>query len=218
VRGDAVVDAAREQQLHAAHVVGVHVRFVREGDLGRLVVGALAEADARGDLQQLAHVAFRAPQVGLDDDADGVAVELRAEAAEDVERDLRDGRVLHVDADEVAAPGRLLDDRARVAVGQLGVDAEAELRELDGDVRVDARLVDAREDFPVLAHLGLGLFDPRDRLVEVVERGGAAQPVQLADGLDRLVDVLARDEAGRHLLERREAGREVLQALPAGEE
>jgi hypothetical protein len=201
--------------LHAAHVVVIDVFLVGEGDLRRLVVRALAEADARGNLQQLPHVAVGAPQVRLDDDADVVEAELRAQAAEDVERDLGHARVFHVHADEVAAARGLFDDGARVAVGQLRVDVEAELRELDRDVRVDARLVDARENLQVLAHLLLGLGDARHRLVEVVERGRAAGGVEPADGGDGLLDVLARDEARRHLLEGAEARDEVLQALVA---
>ena len=129
-------------------------------------------------------------------------VELRAESLEDVERDLRDGRVFHVHADEVAAPRRLLDYRARVAVGQLRVEGEAELRELDRDVRLDARLVDGRQHPLVLAHLALGLGRARDALVEVVEGGRAAVRVQLADGADGRLDILARDEALGHLPER----------------
>src|ERR1041385_5710755 len=177
VRGDAVVDAAREQKLHAAHVVLVNIFFIREGDLRRLVVCALAEAYARGDFQDVFNVAARPSQVRLQDDADGVEVELGAQALEDVYGDLRDGRFFHVYADEVATARGLFDDGACVAVCEFGVNRESELRELDRDVRADACLLDALEYLSVLAHLALHLGLAPDAFVEVVEAGRAADGV-----------------------------------------
>src|SRR5205085_4777915 len=65
----------------------------------------------------------------------------------------------------------------------------------------------------VLAHLAFGLLAARHRLVEVVEGGRAADGVQVAYGADGCFDVLACDEARRHLLEGPELRREVFQPL-----
>src|SRR5450432_3601861 len=46
VSGYAVIDAAGQQHLHDANVIGVDVPFFRIGDFGRLLVGAFAEANA----------------------------------------------------------------------------------------------------------------------------------------------------------------------------
>src|SRR5205085_3185991 len=90
---------------------------------------------------------------------------------------------------------------------------ESELRELYRDVRLDARLVYAREYALVLAHLALCLGGVGDALVEMVEGGRAAVRVHLAYGRDGRLDVVARDEAGRHLLERLDTRGEVFQSL-----
>ena len=154
----------------------------------------------------------------MEHDADGVQVELGAQALEDVERDLRDRRVFHVYAYEVAAARGLFDDGARVSVREFRVNRESELRELYRDVRLDSGLVNARENGFVLAHLSFGLLAARHRLVEVVEGGRAADGVQVAYGANGRLDVFARDEARRHLLEGPELRREVFQPLLARKE
>src|SRR2546423_1767078 len=109
----------------------------------------------------------------------------------------------------------LLADCARVPVCEFRVNREPELRELDRDVRLDSGLFDARENSFVLAHLAFGLLAARHRLVEVVEGGRAADGVQVAYGADGRLDLFARDEARRHLLEGPELRREVFQSLLA---
>ena len=67
-------------------------------------------------------------------------VALLPQRLEDLERHLGVRRVLHVDAHE--EPGRLgaLEDLAQVVDGARLVDVEPELRQLQRDVALDARL------------------------------------------------------------------------------
>ena len=120
VGSQAVIDGAGQQHPAQAHEVRVHIGLARKSHLGRLLVGALAQPhpDALG--QQLLHVRLRAVKVGLDHDSNRPAqLGLRMEPPHNVQRDLRQRRVLHVDAHKVARrggmPGQALDNR----LGQL---------------------------------------------------------------------------------------------------
>src|ERR1700682_4642480 len=46
VRGETVIETARQKYPHQFYVVAIHISFSWKGDLGRLLVRALAEADA----------------------------------------------------------------------------------------------------------------------------------------------------------------------------
>ena len=104
-------------------------------------------------------------------------------------------RLLHVDADEVAALRRVLDELGDVALRELLVDREAEMRELERDVRPQPLRVDAVEHLAVggddRARLGLvahALAEER----RVREQALVVQPPQDGDGR---VEALAGDEA-----------------------
>ena len=138
VCGDAVIERAVEKHFAQREEICVDVGLARKGDLGRLVVGAFAEADADAVGEELLDVGLGAVEIGLDDDADGAAhVGARVDAAHDVERDLGEVRVLHVDADEVAGGVGVLGEVAGDGLGQLRRLLEAHLRELDADVGVE---------------------------------------------------------------------------------
>jgi hypothetical protein len=66
--------------------------------------------------------------------------------------------------------GRGLEDAAQIVHGGGAVDVEAELRELERHVALDARLHDGAEDAGVLARCGVGLLRAGDAFTEVVER------------------------------------------------
>ena len=104
-------------------------------------------------------------------------------------------RLLHVDADEVAACRGVLDELGDVPVRELLVDREPEMRELERDVRAQPLRVDAVEQLAVggddRARLGLvahALAEQR----RVREQALLVQPPQ--DGNGR-VEALAGDEA-----------------------
>ena len=119
------------------------------------------------------------------DDAD-VVVPASAERAVERERVVDARGVLHVDADERAAGRRVLHEGVEQLVAQLEVELQAEPGELDGDIRVEAALVDRGE------RIGVGGGDrPRllgrvDLLPEHVDRGALAIGVERRDDSDRV--------------------------------
>ena len=84
-----MIDARREQRLHHAHVILVHILLIWKRDFRRLVVSAFADAYARRNLQQVLHIIKGSSQVRLHHDADIIQIKLRAQTLEDVYRDLR---------------------------------------------------------------------------------------------------------------------------------
>ena len=80
----------------------------------------------------------RSHQVRLQHHAD-VAVALPPDRLEDLQRDVGVRRVLHVDAHEEAVLGRRIEDAAQVVDAGRAIDVEAELRQLERHVALDAR-------------------------------------------------------------------------------
>src|SRR5436190_20947599 len=70
VRGDAVIGPALQQDLHQRHEIRIDVFLRLERDLSRLLVRALAEADANLLGAQVPYVALAAMQIRLDHRAD----------------------------------------------------------------------------------------------------------------------------------------------------
>ena len=198
---DADERAAREHLAEAVHVVPVDDVGLPPRDRARLDVDPLAEPEVRADGQQRVDVARRAPQVGLQHDADVVVV--AAERLVDVDGAIGVRRVLHVDAHEVAERLRVLDHEARVAGREVRRQVEAERRQLDRHVRVELldldRVEDRRVGRGVLGRrlLVASTFSPRRSTV-------ARHPadVELADHADGVRELLAGDVAIRDPSER----------------
>ena len=98
-------------------VVGVDVGLGGEGEVGGLLVGALAEADADALFKQAIGVGFGAKHVGLEDRADGAGV-ARVEAFCHSERRFSVLGTFHVDADEVVEAVGVTDELADDALGE----------------------------------------------------------------------------------------------------
>src|SRR5205814_6413925 len=75
---------------------------------------------------------------------------LGADAPGQVERRVDVARLLHVDPHEVAQRGRPGGQGAHVGEAALGVDVEAELGRLDGDLRVDPAGADAFQGVEIM--------------------------------------------------------------------
>ena len=103
--------------LASVEVVGVDVGLGGEGEVGGLLVGAFAEADADALSEQAVGVGFGAEHVGLEDGADGAGV-ARVEAFCHAERWLRCMGAFHVDADEVLEAVGVTDELADDALGE----------------------------------------------------------------------------------------------------
>src|SRR5581483_5922392 len=94
VRRDRGEAAAGERRLEQPRVRGVDVRLGRVRDLGRLEVGALDEAEVRGEREQRGEVVLAPVEVRLEDGAD-VLVAALAETAIDAEGRVDPGGLLH---------------------------------------------------------------------------------------------------------------------------
>ena len=146
----AVVNLAVEKHVAQLEKVCVHVRLARISDIGRLFVRAFAKpyADAIGE--QLLHVGLGTVKVGLNYDADSAAHSRACmDAAHDVERDLRQARVLHVDADEVFRSAGVYDEVSGDGLGQIRRLLKTHLRKLDTDIGFDASGGDGIEQFVI---------------------------------------------------------------------
>ena len=156
VRGDRGIVAVGDQHLHHPRVRRVDIRLLRIRHRLRFAVRALDQADARAERVDAPQIAFAATQIRLQHDAD-LPVALLPERLEDLERDVGVARALHVDPHEKT--GRLgeLENLAQVVDRARAIDVEAELRQLQRDVALDARLDDGPDDVEIVAGGGDGL-------------------------------------------------------------
>ena len=159
VGGDAAEDGAGDHALHELDVVGVDVGFGGEGDLGGLLVGAFAEADADALGEEAFDVGGGAEEVGLEDGAYGAGVfGWRRSVMAIVGFGVLGA--LHVDTDEAADAGGVGDHFADDAFGEGracagAADVHADLGELDADVGAELAGLDGVEELVVD---GGGLF------------------------------------------------------------
>ncbi len=91
-------------------------------------------------------------------------------------------RILHVDANEVAARRSVLDDRAQIVAAKLVAELQTEPCELDADVRVEPAALDVGEDVEVGPDDRRGLLLGRDLLAEDVDRCELSFGVAAAHG------------------------------------
>src|SRR5258708_37581580 len=137
---------------------------------------------------------------------------------EDLERDLRVRRILHVDADEETGRFGALENLAQVVDGAGLVDVETELREFQRDVPFDAGLGDGLDDACVRPGGGFRFLEVRHALAQQVEREAHAPRFDDPRGLDGFLNALARDEpaAGTLRAARAVARYELLERSASG--
>ena len=99
----------------------------------------------------------------------------RLQLVVDPQRGVGGRPVLHVDAHEVAVAARNLDQPLDVAVAELLVELQAEVRGLDMDVAVEAELADGREHLVADADAG-------ENILAAALRAGVALPYGCRDG------------------------------------
>jgi hypothetical protein len=199
VSGDCGVVAVIEQRLHQRHECLVDFGLVLIGDSLRLQVRALHEANARTQMIDARHVVRRSHQHRLQDNSD-VAIALAPERLEDLQRHIRIRRILHVDPDEEAVLRGGLEDAPQVIDRGRPIDVQAQLRQLDRHIALDARPHDGVEDAQVLARGSIGFLCRRGALTEIIERDEQPLVLDAANGRNGLIDRFARDEpAGKPL-------------------
>ena len=175
--GDHRVAGPAEQHLEAAYVGPVDVGAVLEGDLLGLEVGALAQPHPRALVGQLAAVGLGAVERGLQH-RPGLG-EVLAQLAQDRQRRVGGGVVLHVEGHRGAGVAGGAADGARVLQRDLVAPAVdrarqrlAHRRELHRHLGVpgQAALPELREQLEVGRDGRLGLLRVEGVLAEVVER------------------------------------------------
>src|SRR5205085_3401746 len=98
-----------------------------------------------------------------------IAVSLLPQCLEDVERDLREGRVLHVDTHEEPVALARVEDAAQIVDAGCAIDLETELRQLERQVALDARRNDRVHQSEIRAGRGGRLVDVAYALAHGVE-------------------------------------------------
>ncbi len=164
---------------------------IRDRDLRRLQVRALGQPDRHARSGDAEHVGGRAVQRGLQAHADVVVA--GAELLEDGDGALGVLRGLHVDHHQ--RPVRRPQDPLAVRHAEVLGDVQAELGELDRDVRVvQAGGLDPAERRGVAGRSPLGLLLVGHVLAQEVEHGPQPAIVEVACSLDRLVEGVAGHE------------------------
>ena len=136
MRRDRVIEAAGQQHLHQPHIVRIHVPFSLECDLGRFLVSALAKPHATTVPQQILDIALAAIQVRLDHRPNrGIS---RADPFHQFDSPLRVNRSFHIHAQKIIVARGPLDDRKNQAFAEFGAQIETKLRQLAGDIGLQA--------------------------------------------------------------------------------
>jgi hypothetical protein len=102
--------------------------------------------------------------------------------------------------EETAAPRHL--ENLRIVHADGAIDLQPELRQLERQVPLDARAIHRLDEAHVLARGGFCRGERRDALAEIVERAVQALRLDGANGGDRVVYGLARDEPGANACDR----------------
>ena len=143
MRGHGVINAARQQNLHQLDVVGIDFFLAGKCDLRGLFVGALDQADAAADAQQVPDILFAPVEIGLNDGSHGIG--FRAGLLDDAKRSIGICRTFHIDAHEISQFRRAPRHDAQLVRAELVAEIEAQMRQLEGNIRVEVFGCDAVE-------------------------------------------------------------------------
>ena len=182
--------------LDEAEIRCVDVRLDRIRKLRRLEVRALHKPQVGAQREQGRQIGLGAVEVRLQHGADVLVARL-TEAAVDPQGRLDQARLLHVDPNEVPELARPLDEALDVHVGQLLVELEAEMSELERDVDREPLGRDALQDLPVARDDGVGLDLAPDALAEQRRVRVKALRRQLLERRDTVVERLTGDDIAR---------------------
>ena len=133
-------------------------------------------------------------QVALHDDAHGAVP--RVQGMHQIERAIGIAARFHIDADETAQFGGAADELVHVGQALIVGKIEAELRQLERDVALDAVGVDGIERPQVdVAGFG-GFFQGGNAFAQVVESHRDALGVEFAGDGQRLIECFTSHEPG----------------------
>ena len=190
--------ACAKPTLYELEVGAIDIRLVRVCDRRRLEVGALDDAEVRRPRQQSLEVVHRPIEVRLQHRSDSVVAGV-AQPLVQTQRRVDVLRLLHVDAKERPKLAGALDQSCDVRVCSLLVEGQAEVRELESDVRLQLLRNEALDDLLVFGGDRGRALGVRYRLAEERRVRIQARVVQLAQDGDARLERLACDEAsGTH--------------------
>ena len=185
VRRHRGVSPARERRLQQPDVRGVDVRLARIRDVGGLEVRALDDAQVRTQRKERGQVVLAPVQVRLQHRPDAFEA-LLSQPAVAAQRRVDERRLLHVDPDEGPEALRVLYEPLYVRVRELVIELEAEVRELERDVRAQPFRDEPRDRLLVRRDDGLRLRLVAHPLAEerrVRREPALVQPAQYGDAL-----------------------------------
>ena len=122
------------------------------------------------------NVFFRAEEIGLHSQADVVV--LPARGLEDVQRRVDVGGAFHVHFDVAMQCARRRGDFPGEAEAEVAVDVQAELRELDGNVAVDAVALQPLQHLDITGAHAASLLRGVDIFPQIVEAHPARFPAE----------------------------------------
>ena len=132
----------------------------------------------------------------MNDDSDRAAEPgVRVNAAHDIQSDLCEARVFHVDANEILRGAGVLDEVFGDGLCQLRRLFEAHLRELDADVGVEGALGNGVEQSVIDVGSAVRLSGRSDAFAKRVERDGDALAVDGFRDAKRIFGLHACDES-----------------------
>ena len=185
-----------KQQLHHADVVGVHIGFCGECQIGRLFISALAQTQAAANREEAGHVGFGAPQIRLHDNADGRS--FRADAFHEVNRAGSVGRAFHIHAHKIAVARGVGDDSFDRFLAERFVNVQAKRGQLERNICVKFFRGDAVKDAQVGVARGARLPGVCHAFAEQIEADLQPGTVAHACGGYGLIQFFAGDEFLRH--------------------
>jgi CheY-like chemotaxis protein len=196
VSGDSVVNPARQQDLHELHVVSVDVCLLGEGNLRRLAVGALAQADAAAELDKIVNVPLGPVEVSLHHGAD--VGQPGANALDDIDGPLGERGTFHVDAHKIRMARGVRDDAVEQFLAKRNTQVQAELRQLQRHVGVEVFLRDAVENGQVVLGASTSARFVCDILAQQIETGRLQGVVHGSRRFDGIVERFAGDKPPRN--------------------
>src|SRR6266542_4348597 len=191
---DAGIIAVEHELTHAADIVVINLFLFGVGDSVRLLVRALADADASTHAVRIFDIRKSAIEITLQNYPDMLAICGEEPLLEEIERSLRVGASLHVETNEASVFSRAIEDVLNDPGAELFGDVEAHRGELHRDVRVELALVYPIEHGEVFA-AGCAYFGfVVHALAKQVERRRNATLIQPLHCRQRRIERFSRDK------------------------
>ena len=181
MRRDGGIRPFGEQPLREPQVGGIHIRLQLIRDALRLAIRAFDQPDARAQRVHALEILLGAVA--------GTTAARRRRCGARASRRSRRCRASHPCSAELSMSMRTKNPHRSAAVENLpqvvdadrAIDVEAELRQLERQIALDAGPIDRFDQLQILARGGFGRRERRDALAEIVERAQQALRLDLRE-------------------------------------